>query len=84
MSVDPKAARKKVIFALAILKPGVILDRAESSRIEAALHLLFPGVSIILVDENDRLAKCPSRHKLSAFIRQAPCSVFLSSKITAN
>jgi hypothetical protein len=97
MPVHEKAAKEKaakekaeVTFALAVVKSSVISDRAESSRIEAALQLMFPGVSFILVAEDaddaegDGLARYRYRRDLSDFMNQVSCRVVPSSKITTN
>lgn len=83
MPVDNKAASKKPIFALAVLKPGVILDPAEFPKIMDALNLLFPGISVIVVAEDDGLVKFPGPRK-PALKAQASCRVIFSSKITPN
>lgn len=81
MPVKEKRAKQEVTFALAIVKAGVISDRAESSRIQAAVSVMFPGVSLILVAEDDELA---SYRELSDFMNSAPCRVIPSSRITSN
>jgi len=73
-----------VIFALAIVKSSVILNRMESSKVEAALQSLFPGVSIILVSEEDSVPNYQHRHALSDFAGRATSKVIPSSKISAN
>jgi hypothetical protein len=52
MPVYEKAAKQEVTFALAVVKSSVLSDRAESSKIEAALRIMFPGVSFILLAVN--------------------------------
>jgi hypothetical protein len=87
MSVYEKAAKQEVTFALAVIKSSVLYDRAESSRIEAALRTMFPGVSFILVAEDaadDGLARYRSRQRVSDFITAASCGVMPSSRITSN
>jgi hypothetical protein len=87
MPVHEKAAKKEVTFALAVVKSSVISDRAESSKIEAALKVMFPGVSFILVAEDaegDGLARYRYRRELSEFMNQVSCRVVPSSKITSN
>ena len=84
MSVDDKSAKKKVTFALAIVKASVISDRAECSRIQSALQVMLPGVSVILVVEDDELSTYRSRRELSDFAKDAPCRVLYSSRICAN
>jgi hypothetical protein len=83
MSGENKSA-KEVTFALAIVKASVIPDRAESSRIEAALRIMFPGVSVIMVAEDDELTNYRRRQELSRFTRDAACRVIPSSRISAN
>lgn len=84
MPVKENRAKQKVTFALAIVKAGVISDRAESSRIEAAVAVMFPGVSLILVAEDDELASYRGRRELSEFMNSAACKVIPSSRITSN
>ena len=84
MPVEEKSAKASVTFALAIVKTNVISDRAESSRIQAALQVMFPEVSVILVAEDDELASYRSRQELSDFANDAPCRVIPSSKISCN
>jgi len=79
-----KSPKDKVIFALAVVKHSVISSRAESSKIEAALQTLFPGVSIILVAEDDELASYRRRQDLADFAESAASKVIASSKISAN
>lgn len=76
----------KVTFALAIVKSNVVSDRAECSKIEAALQVMFPGVSVILVAEDckDGLASHQRRQAISDFTDRALCRVLSSSHITAN
>jgi hypothetical protein len=83
MSAENKSV-KEVTFALAIVKASVIPDRAESSRIEAALRIMFPGVSVIMVAEDDELTNYRRRPELSRFTRDAACRVIPSSRISAN
>jgi len=83
MSGENKSA-KELTFALAIVKSSVIADRTESSRIEAALRVMFPGVSVILVAEDDELTSYRRRQELSDFTRDAACRVITSSRISAN
>ena len=83
MSGENKSA-KEVTFALAIVKACVIPDRAQSSRIEAAIRLMFPGVSVILVAESDELTNHRRRQELSDFARGAACRVVSSSRISSN
>ncbi len=45
---------------------------------------MFPGVSIILVAEDDQLANYRRPQALSDFRKNAVCKVIPSSKITAN
>lgn len=75
---------KPVIFALAIVKSSVFSNRMESSKVEAALRSLFPGVSIILVAEDDSVSSCQHRQALSEFADRATFKVIPSSKISAN
>lgn len=84
MSVDDKSVKKELTFALAIVKASVISDRAQSSRIRSALQVMLPGVSVILVAEDDELSRYRSRRELSDFAKGAPCRVIPSSKICAN
>jgi hypothetical protein len=72
------------IFALAIVKSSVISSRMESSKVEAALQSLFPGVSIILVAEDDSIPTHERRQELSDFADRAQSKVIPSSKISAN
>jgi hypothetical protein len=72
------------IFALAIVKSSVISSQLESSKVEAALQTLFPGVSIILVAEDDSIPACRRPRQLSEFAETAACKVIPSSKISAN
>ena len=46
---------QEVTFALAVVKNSVISSHLESSKVQAALQSLFPGVSIILVAEDDSI-----------------------------
>jgi hypothetical protein len=84
MSVENQTVKQEVIFALAIVKASVISDRTESSRIHAALQIMFPGVAVILVAEDDELARYQGRRELSDFANGAPCKVISSSRISAN
>ncbi len=85
MPIENQSARKReVTFALAIVKAHVISDRAESSKIEAALRLMFPGVSVILVAEDDELTNYRRGLELSAFARSVASKVIPSSRITSN
>ncbi len=84
MPVEDKVAERQVTFALAIVKASVISDRAESSRIEAALQVMFPGVSVILVAQDDEISNYRRRQELSDFTKNAACRVVPSSRITAN
>lgn len=86
MPVEDKAAKQEVTFALAIVKAHVISDQAESSRIKAALQVVFPGIYVILVAEEKELAHpdCQYRQELSDFADDAACRVIPSSRITAN
>lgn len=73
-----------VTFALAIVKSSVISNPRESSKIEAALQKLFPGVSIILVAEDGALPSYRRRQELAEFAERASFKVIPSSKISAN
>jgi hypothetical protein len=84
MPIEEKSLKAGVTFALAIVKAGVISDRAASSRIRAALQVMFPEVSVILVAENDEPPSRRSRRELAEFANDAPCLVIPSSKITSN
>jgi hypothetical protein len=84
MPVDDKSAKKELTFALAIVKASVISDRAESSRIRSALQVMLPGVSVILVAEDDELSSYRSRRDLSDFAKDAQCRVIRSSRICVN
>jgi hypothetical protein len=84
MPVDDKSAKKELTFALAIVKASVISDHAESSRIRSALQVMLPGVSVILVAEDDELSSYRSRRDLSDFAKDAQCTVMRSSRICAN
>jgi hypothetical protein len=78
MPVYEKAAKQEVTFALAVVKSSVLADRAESSKIEAALRIMFPGASFILVAEeaeDEGLGRYRSRQNLSGFITAASCGV---------
>lgn len=84
MSIDNKSAKRNVTFALAVVKASVISNRSESARIEAALQVMFPGVSVILVAEDDELANYRRRLELSDFAKDAACRVISSSRICPN
>ena len=73
-----------VTFALAIVKSRVISSHTESAKVEAALQSLFPGVSIILVAEDDSIPTHRRRQELSEFAERAKTKVIPSSKISAN
>jgi hypothetical protein len=73
-----------VTFALAIVKSRVISNHKESAKVEAALQSLFPGVSIILVAEEDSIPTHRRRQELSQFAERAKSKVIPSSKISAN
>jgi len=85
MPVHEKASKGQVTFALAIVKRDVISNLAAASRIEAALQTVFPGVSVILVAEDeDALTNYLSRRELSDFAGRLSCRVVPSSKISLN
>lgn len=84
MPVHEKTSKGQVAFALAIVKADVLSDRAKSSKIRAALETVFPGISVILVAEDDALAHYRGRRELSDFASQASCRVVSSSKISLN
>lgn len=85
MSIDNKSVKGNVTFALAVVKASVISDRAESARIEAAVQVMFPGVSVILVaEDDDGLANYRRRQELSDFAKDAACRVIPSSRICPN
>lgn len=84
MPLAKKAAKGQVTFALAIVKSSVIRNRAESARIRAAVEVLFPGVSVILVAEDDALESHRRRPDLFDFADDAACAVIASSRITCN
>ena len=84
MPVENKSTRGQVTFALAIVKASVVSNHSESSRIRAALQLIFPGVSFILVAEDDALDNHRRLNDLTAFANTATCGVISSSRITAN
>jgi hypothetical protein len=84
MSVHQKTSKDQVTFALAIVKTEVISNRDVSSKIQAALQSIFPGVSVILVAEDDALANYCGRRELSDFANRASCAVVASSKISLN
>ena len=73
-----------VIFALAIVKSSVLSSQMESSKVEAALQTLFPGVSIILVAEEESIPAYRRSRKLSEFAETVASKVIPSSKISAN
>lgn len=85
MSVHEKRSKGQITFALAIVKRDVISNRAESSKVEAALQTIFPGVSVILVaEDDDALANYRSRREFSDFTNRVSCRVVPSSKISLN
>jgi hypothetical protein len=84
MPVHDKSAKKELTFALAIVKASVISDHAESSRFRSALQVMLPGVSVILVAEDDELSSYRSRGDFSDFAKDAQCRVIRSSRICAN
>jgi hypothetical protein len=84
MPIDHKAAKGQVTFALAIVKADVISDRAQFSKIEAALQTIFPGVSVVLVAEDDALANSRRCRELSDFINRGSFRVVHASKISLN
>lgn len=84
MPFENKSAKKQVTFALAIVKASVISDRLESSRIKAALQVMFPEVSVILVAEDDEIANHQRHQELSDFAKDAACRVLPSSRINLN
>jgi hypothetical protein len=85
MPVHEKASKGQVTFALAIVRRNVISNRAKASKIEAALQAVFPGVSVILVaEDDDALANYRSRRELSDFAGRLSCRVVPSSKISLN
>src|SRR5690349_19221241 len=47
MPVQDKSGKEQVTFALAVVKASVISNREESLRIQAALRVILPGVSVI-------------------------------------
>lgn len=71
-------------FALAIVKNGLIANRAQSSKVEAALQALFPGVSSILVVEDDSIPAYRRSRRLSESAETAASKVTTSSRISAN
>lgn len=83
MPADEKT-KAQVTFALAIVKASVISDCAESSKIEAALQVIFPGVSVILVAEDDAPLNYLRRRELADFTHRAARRVVSSSKISLN
>jgi hypothetical protein len=84
MSAKDKWAKNGVAFALAIVKPGTVFDLAEFSRIETALQVMFPEVSIILLVEDDEFTSYQRRQEFSDFMQNTPRKVILSSRITLN
>lgn len=85
MPVHEKASKEPVTFALAIVKREVISNHAEASKLEAALRTIFPGVSVILVpEEDDAVANYRGRRELSDFAHRVSCRVVPSSKIGLN
>jgi hypothetical protein len=84
MSGHQKTSKGQVTFALAIVKTEVISNRDASSKIQAALRTIFPGISVILVAEDDALANYRGRRELADFVNRAPCAVVASSKISLN
>jgi hypothetical protein len=84
MSVDHKGGKGNVTFALAIVKASVVSNRAESSRVRAALQTMFPGISVILVAEDNELSSYQKRRELSEFAEDTPFKVIASSKVTSN
>lgn len=84
MTDGKRTPTQAVIFALAIVKSSVISSHMESSKVEAALQSLFPGVSIILVAEDDSIPTDQRRQELSEFAERATSKVIPSSKIGAN
>ena len=78
-----RSPKEAVIFALAIVKNSVISNRKESSKVEAALQSLLPGVSFILVAE-DSVSRYQSPQTLSDFGDRIMFKVIPSSKISAN
>ena len=79
-----RSLKQKAAFALAIIKRRVLSSRAESSKIEAALQRLFPGVSVILVAEDDEAVNDRRPQQLSDFAESSTCKVIASSKIVPN
>jgi hypothetical protein len=84
MPVDNRSTKAQVTFALAVVKSSVIRNRAESSRIQAALQLISPGVSVILVAEDDALESHRCHNEIVAFAKDGACAVIPSSRITLN
>lgn len=84
MPVDNKLTKGQVTFALAVVKTSVIGNREQSSRVQAALQLIFPGVSVILVAEDDVLDSHRRRNDLAALANEAACRVIPSSRIKSN
>jgi len=72
MPVEKKLTQGQVTFALAIVKSSVVSNHSESSRIRAALQLMFPEVSFILVAEDDDIFEIHrTRSDLTAFAKQS-------------
>lgn len=84
MPFENRSVKKQVTFALAIVKASVISNRSESSRIKAALQVMFPEVSVILVAEDDEIANYRRHQELADFARDAACRVLPSSRINLN
>ena len=84
MPINDKAANGQVTFALAIVKGDLISDRAQFSKIEAALQTMFPGVSVMLIPEDDALANYRRCRELSDFVNRGSFRVVSSSKISLN
>ena len=84
MTDGKRTPTRAAIFALAIVKSSVISNHMESSKVETALQSLFPGVSIILVAEDDSIPTYQRRQELSEFAERATSKVIPSSKISAN
>lgn len=89
MPVQDKSANEQATFALAVVKASVISNREESSRIQAALRVILPGVSVILIaedgeDGDNALSSYRRREALAEFAKDAPCQVISSSRIRAN
>ena len=82
MPIDHKAAKGQVTFALAIVKGDLISDRAQFSKIETALQTMFPGVSVVLVAEDDALANYRRCREFSDFVNRGSFRVVSPSKIS--